>query len=44
MRWRHFFILRFTMRISVEAELIWLRFMEQVRREDALIDRMRVVP
>jgi hypothetical protein len=27
--------------MSVEDELIWLRFMAQVRREDAAIDRMR---
>jgi hypothetical protein len=31
------------MHISVEAEVIWLRFMAQVRREDAVIDHMRVV-
>ena len=29
------------MRMSVEAEAIWLRLMAQVRREDAVIDRMR---
>jgi hypothetical protein len=28
--------------MSVEAELYWMRFMAQVRREDAIIDRMRV--
>jgi hypothetical protein len=27
--------------MSVEAELYWLRFMAQVRHEDAIIDRMR---
>jgi len=31
------------MRMSLEAEVIWLRLMEQVRREDAVIDRMRAV-
>jgi len=29
------------MRMSVGAEVIWLRFMAQVRHEDAVIDRMR---
>lgn len=29
--------------MSVEAELHWLRFMAQVRREDAIIDRMRAL-
>ncbi len=29
------------MRMSVEAEVFWLRLMAQVRREDAVIDRMR---
>lgn len=28
--------------MNVEAELIWLRIMAQVRREDAIIDHMRV--
>jgi len=27
--------------MSVEAELAWLRFMAQVRHEDAVVDRMR---
>lgn len=27
--------------MSIEAELYWLRFMAQVRHEDAVIDRMR---
>jgi hypothetical protein len=27
--------------MSVEAEIVWLRFMAQVRREDAVIDRAR---
>jgi hypothetical protein len=27
--------------MNVEDELVWLRFMAQVRREDALIDEMR---
>jgi hypothetical protein len=27
--------------MSVDAELYWMRFMAQVRREDAIIDRMR---
>jgi hypothetical protein len=27
--------------MSVEAELYWMRLMAQVRREDAIIDRMR---
>lgn len=31
------------MRMSVEAELIWLRLMAQVRHEDAVIDRARVL-
>ena len=29
------------MRMSVESEVIWLRLMAQVRREDAVIDGMR---
>jgi len=29
------------MRMSVEAEVIWLRFMAQVRHEDAVVDRIR---
>lgn len=29
------------MRMGVEAEVIWLRLMAQVRREDAVIDGMR---
>ena len=27
--------------MSVESEVIWLRFMAQVRREDAIVDQMR---
>lgn len=27
--------------MSIEATIIWLRFMAQVRHEDAVIDRMR---
>lgn len=27
--------------MSVEAELVWLRILAQVRREDATIDAMR---
>jgi hypothetical protein len=27
--------------MNVESEVIWLRLMAQVRREDAVIDRMR---
>lgn len=27
--------------MTVEAEIVWLRFMAQVRREDLVIDRMR---
>jgi len=29
--------------MSVEDELIWLRFVAQVLREDAIIDRMRAM-
>lgn len=32
------------MTMSLEAELYWMRFMAQVRREDAIIDRMRSEP
>jgi len=38
-----FLFMRYAMRMSLEAEVIWLRLMEQVRREDAVIDRMRAV-
>jgi hypothetical protein len=27
--------------VSVQAELYWMRLMAQVRREDAIVDRMR---
>jgi hypothetical protein len=27
--------------MSIEAEIYWLRFLVQLRREDAAIDRMR---
>jgi hypothetical protein len=30
--------------MTVQAELFWLRFMAQVRREDATIDAMRRAP
>lgn len=27
--------------MSVEAELIWLRILSQIRREDAIVDQIR---
>jgi hypothetical protein len=27
--------------MSVESELVWLRIMAQVRREDVIVDRLR---
>lgn len=30
--------------MSVEAELVWLKIMAQVRREDAIIDTIRRAP
>jgi hypothetical protein len=41
MRSAAFFILRCAMRISVEAEVVWLRFVKQILVEDAVVDRMR---
>ena len=40
MRWRLFY-LRFAMRMSIESEVTWLRFLVQVMREQKAIDAMR---